>query len=107
MANASTIIDALRTAGIASETAPVLSNPGGNSPWLFTWPAGFTANAGAPVSLAIPVVQGESAVAAERLSGGNQATDQLWYADRNVFIVRAIGRVNPSAFAKTLKLYLF
>lgn len=107
MANASTLVDALRTSGLAAETAPVLSNPGGNNPWLFTWPAGFTANAGAPVALAVPVVQAEGVTAAERLTGGNQATDQIWYADRAMFNVRAVGRALPSAFAKTLKLYLF
>lgn len=107
MANASTIVDALRTSGIATETAPVLTNPGGNNPWLFVWPAGNTANAGAPVVLSIPVVQGESPVAAEQLAGGNQATDQEWYGDRAMFLVRIVGRVQPNATAKTLKLYVF
>ena len=107
MANANTLVDALRTSGLATETSIALNNPGGSNPWLFTWPASLTANAGAPVTLTIPVVQGEGPVAAERLTGGAQATDQIWYADRNIFIVRAVGRVLPSAFAKTLKLYLF
>jgi hypothetical protein len=107
MANANTIVDALRTAGIAAEQAPVLTNPGGNNPWLFLWPAGFAANAGAPVALSVPVVQGEGPQSAERLSGGAQGTDQVWYADRAMFLVRAVGRVLPATFAKTLKIYLF
>lgn len=107
MANANTLVDALRTAGLATETAPVLNNPGGNNPWLFTWPAGSAANAGAPVALSIPVVQGEGPQAAERLSGGAQSTDQVWYADRAMFLVRILGRVQPNATGKTLKLYLF
>jgi hypothetical protein len=107
MANASTLVDALRTSGLASETSITLNNPGGNNPWLFTWPAGLTANAGAPVALSVPVVQGEGPQAAELLSGGAQSTDQIWYADRAVFRVRAVGRVLPNAFSKTLKLYLF
>lgn len=106
MPNQNTIVDALRVAGIPTETAPILTNPGGNNPWLFTWPASSVANAGVPVVLDVPIVQGE-AIDVGALAGHNQATDQEWYADRAMFLVRVLGRVQPVAFAKTLKLYLF
>ena len=60
--NSNTIIDALQLAGVASDQPLVLTNPGGNNPWLFSAPAGLAANAGAPVALAVPVVAGESAL---------------------------------------------
>jgi hypothetical protein len=104
--NADTIVDALRQAGIATETPITLSNPGGNNPWLFTYPAGFAANAGAPVTLNVPCVIGEAIDASGNLAG-TADPNGLFYADGNMFIVRAIGRVAPATFAKTLKLYLF
>lgn len=109
MSNANTIVDALRTAGIALETPPSLNNPGGNNPTLFTWPAGSgvgAANAGAPVVLGVPVVQGE-AVEVSSLAGGAVPDSQLWFGDRAMFRVRAVGRVQPNATGKTLKIYLF
>ena len=109
MSNANTIVDALRIAGIATEFAPSLTNPGGNNPWVFTQPVGQgvgAANPGAPIVLSVPAVQGQ-AVETGRQSGGAQSDSQLWYADKNSFLVRVVGRVQPNAFSKTLKLYLF
>lgn len=109
MSNANTFVDALRTAGLALETPPSLSNPGGNNPTLFTWPAGTgvgATNAGAPVVLSVPVVQGE-AVNIGSLAGSAVPESQLWYGDKSMFRVRALGRVQPNATGKTLKIYLF
>jgi hypothetical protein len=103
--NSNTIVDALRNAGVPTETPLTLSNPGGNSPWLFTLPANWASNGGNPVVLEVPNIQGE-AVDISQLSGLNDANG-LWYADGNMFIVRAVGRVAPNTFGKTLKLYLF
>jgi hypothetical protein len=107
MANANTIISALKLAGIASDTPLTLTNPGGNNPWLFVSPGGFASNAGAPVALTVPVVQAEGVVMADPQAGINESGDNLWYADKNKFLVRAVGRVQPNSYAKTLRLYLF
>ena len=107
MANASTVVDALRLAGIPADQASILTNPGGNNPWLFVAPAGFAANAGAPIVLEIPTVAANG-VENGLLSGVTLAApNNPWYADGNTFIVRAIGRIQPNAFGKTIKLYLF
>jgi hypothetical protein len=107
MANANTVVDALRTAGVPTDQALILTNPGGNNPWLFTNPASSTANAGAPCALEVPTTSANG-VTNGLLSGTPlAAANNPWYADGNVFIVRALGRVQPNAFSKTLKLYLF
>jgi hypothetical protein len=104
--NADTIVDALRNAGVPTETPLTLNNPGGNNPWLFTLPASFASNGGQPVVLEVPNVIGEAINVPSSLAGIPDSNG-LWYADGNMFIVRAIGRVAPNSFAKTLKLYLF
>ena len=104
--NADTIVDALRNAGVPTETPLTLSNPGGNNPWLFTLPASFASNGGMPVVLEVPNTQGNAINVPSSLSGIADSNG-LWYADGNMFIIRAIGRVAPNTFAKTLKLYLF
>ena len=104
--NSNTVVDALRLAGIPTEQPLTLNNPGGNNPWLFTAPAGFAANAGAPVVLNVPCVIGE-AVEISGNQAGEADPNGLWYADGNMFIVRVLGRVAPNTYAKTLKLYLF
>ena len=103
--NANTIVDALKLAGIASDTPLTLTNPGGNNPWIFSAPAGFAANAGAPVALEVPCVPGEAVDVSGR--AGIADSNGMWYADSRAFLVRAIGRIAPNAYSKTLKLYLF
>jgi hypothetical protein len=107
MANANTIVDALRNAGVPTDQNVTLTNPGGNSPTLFTLPASNVANAGAPVVLEVPSVAANGVT--NGLLSGNalSAPNNPWYADGNVFIIRAVGRVQPNATGKTLKLYLF
>lgn len=109
MANTNTIVDALREAGLPQETPLVLSNPGGNNPWLFTLPATSVSNAGAPCVLEVPSTTANGVTLPGLLSGvGSAVPDQAqWNADRNMFLVRAVGRVQPNATAKTLKLYVF
>ena len=104
--NSDTLVDALRNAGVPTETPLTLNNPGGNSPWLFTLPASFASNGGQPVVLNVPCVVGEAVEIGGNLAGTGDPNG-LWYADGNMFYIRAIGRIAPSAFAKTLKLYLF
>lgn len=104
--NSNTLVDALRNAGVPQETPLVLTNPGGNNPWLFTLPASFASNGGQPVVLEVPTVAANG-IEQGLLSGGADNNITTWYADTNVFVVRAIGRVAPNAFGKTLKLYMF
>ena len=104
--NSNTIIDALQLAGVASDQPLVLTNPGGNNPWLFSAPAGLAANAGAPVALSVPVVAGESAIKG-LLNGAPLPGKQEWYADGRSFLVRAIGTIQPAGGSKTIKFYLF
>lgn len=108
MANANTVVDALRTAGVPADQALILNNPGGNNPWLFVNPASAVANAGAPCVLEIPTTAANGITTGGPLSGVSLSQpNNPWYADGNIFIVRALGRVQPNAFGKTLKIYLF
>jgi hypothetical protein len=105
MANANTVVDALRQAGVPSDQPLSLTNPGGNNPWLFVLPASSASNGGQPVVLEVP------SVAANGVENGAQNGNPLvinpWYADGNTFLVRAMGRVAPNNGSKTLKLYLY
>lgn len=104
--NADTVVDALRVAGSAAETPLTLTNPGGGVVWLFSYPATAVANAGVPAVLNVPCVIGEAVEVSGSLAGGADPNG-LWYADGNAFIVRAIGRVAPSVFNKTLQLNMY
>lgn len=106
MANQNTVVDALRNAGISPDQPLTLTNPGGGVVWLFTLPATSVANAGAPVVLEVPTVAANG-VEVGPLAGHNESTSNLWYADSNMFLVRAQGRVSPSVFGKTLQLNLY
>ncbi len=84
----------------------VLTNPGGNNPWLFLYnPVG--SQGGLPVVLEVPTT------AANAIDVANSAGDALagnkgeWYADGRSFQGRVVGTVAPNAFGKTFKLYLF
>ena len=103
--NANTIASALAVAGMPTNAQLTLTNPGGNSPWLFTLPATAVANAGQPACLEVPSVAANG-VQVGPFSGVAES-DSIWYADSNVFTVRAMGRVAPNATGKTLKIYLF
>ena len=94
------------TQEFAADTPLSLSNPGGNSPWLFTIPASYAANAGNPVTLDVPCVAGEAAFTSF-LNGVALPGKQEWYADGRSFLVRAVGQVAPNVYSKTLKLFLF
>lgn len=103
--NSDTIVDALKQQGTASDQSIQLVNPGGNNPTLFSWPAGFQFNAGAPVVLEVPTV---SANAVEMSAQAGEGDSQgIWTADGHLFTVRVVGSVQPNNFGKTLKLYLF
>ena len=109
MPNQNTIVNALRAAGEVENQPIQLTNPGGNNPWLFVWPAGVGVggpNAGQPVALEVPTVAANG-IELGPLAGHNESTNNLWYADSNMFLVRAQGRVAPNNYNKTLKLYLF
>lgn len=107
MANSNTIVDAFRTAGVATDQALVLNNPGGSNPWLFTLPASAVANAGAPCILEVPTTAANGVMNGPQVGIGLAQANNPWYADGNAFIVRAIGRIQPNTFGKTFKLYLF
>src|SRR5580700_4069120 len=104
--NSNTIVDALREAGVATETALTLTNPGGNNPWLFVLPASSASNAGTPCILEVPCVPGEAVEISGDLAGGGDPNG-MWYADGSPFWVRALGKVDPNATGKTLKIYLY
>ena len=103
--NSNTVVDALRQAGVPSDQPLTLTNPGGNNPWLFSLPASFAANAGAPVVLEVPTVAANG-VEIGPLAGIAESKGN-WYADGRSFLVRAVGQAAPVAFGKTLKIYLF
>lgn len=103
--NVNTIADALQGGGNPPDSQVTLTNPGGNNPWLFTWPATAQANAGVPVVLEVPSVQANGVLLGTLAGAAN--SDRLWCADGNAFVVRAVGKVQPVATGKTLKLYLF
>lgn len=103
--NANTILNALINNSPANAPS-VLTNPGGNNPWLFTYnPVG--SQGGIPVVAEVPTTA-NNAIDIGYLSGtatgGNKGQ---WYCDGRGFIVRAMGTVAPNAFGKTLKLYFF
>jgi hypothetical protein len=104
--NVNTVVNALQEAGVALNSPITLTNPGGNNPWLFTWPAGFVFNAGGPVALNVPCVQGEAVDLGSR-AGIALSGREEWYADGRPFIVRAHGLVAPLTFSKTFRIYLF
>jgi hypothetical protein len=116
--NRNTVQNALQNAGLQNHAPAVLTNPGGTQPWLFT--AQLTGNnpgAAPPIVLEVPN-SGSLTFGAAGTSGSAQAPllgDEVGtampleetYFDGRSFVVRAVGKVQPNAFSKTFKLWLF
>ena len=88
-----------------SNAALVLTNPGGNNPWLFSR-KDQTGALNIPAVLVIPTTAAAAAIASDEMYGNSMPQEEL-VMDGKPFVVRASGLVLPSVGSLTLKLYVF
>ena len=100
MATLNTIANALGK----SNAALVLTNPGGNNPWLFNRPS--SQGAVVPAVLLVPSTAAQAAQSSDQFYGNTEPQEEV-FVDGKPFVIRIAGTVNPSQVSQSLRLYLF